>query len=92
MDACVYLTWCKHTREFGRIWKYLFESTWGAPKKWPSLKIWLMWYNFYYRTEQYVKWYIFRMHVSRSVQIWYQILILIFGLKNTTFHDLTYVL
>ena len=20
---CVYITWCKHSREFGRIWKYL---------------------------------------------------------------------
>ena len=25
-----------------------------AKKKWPSLKIWLMWYNFYYRTEKNV--------------------------------------
>ena len=29
-----------------------------------------------------IKWYIFRMHVSRSAQIWYQILILIIGLKD----------
>ena len=22
---CVYITWCKHSREFGRIWKYLYK-------------------------------------------------------------------
>ena len=55
----------------------------------PAVYIYI--YIYIYRVwPKYVMWYIFRMHVSRSAQILFQILILIIGLKNTlTFHDFT---
>ena len=38
------------------LYEYVYIYIQGvAKKKWPSLKICLMWYNFYQRTEKYVK-------------------------------------
>ena len=49
---CVYITWCKNSREFGRMWKYLFKP---SPAAWVhklsnSLKLSLVFASGYINT------------------------------------------